>query len=378
MDTKDTKIPESIYSSFLTGETKNEAQKEGFFNLSTGKQEKLKPKVQKKSVGENKYNTMKLAKPTNSGFRKFKNNLSDFTYTLTSPFRRLVSFAHSGASRKQFIMLVPENTGKTVSLPITNILMFVVFSTITVIACFGTISYKSVSDERQFLSELNRDNRDMARDIRKYSAAINNLRTKIATYQSHLTELATLVSYDSYDSSNISDSHSGSAYVENLDSISKSAVQIGKSLNAVNSFYDKREFYRSMIPVGWPVANGGHITSGYGERSNPFTMKTSFHAGIDIAHAHGTPILSVADGVVVFSGWRNAYGWFVIIEHQNGYQTAYGHNSVNLVVAGERVRKGSIIAEMGKTGRVTGVHSHFEVRINDNIVQPFEYITTRF
>ncbi len=378
MDTKETKIPDSIYSSFLVDECKNTTQKEGLFNLSTGKQEKLKPKIEKRSVGENKYNKMKLAKPTNSGFRKFKNNLSDFTYMLTSPFRRLLSFAHSGASRKQFIMLVPENTGKTVSLPITNILMFVVFTTITVIACFGTISYKSVSEERQMLSDLNKTNRDMTRDIRKYSAVINTLKTKMATYQTQLVELATLVSYDSYDNSNISDSHSATAYVDNINSIEKSIVQIDKSLNDIHAFYDTREYYRSMLPIGWPVANGGHITSGYGERSNPFTMKTSFHAGIDIAHTHGTPILSVADGVVVFSGWRNAYGWFVIIEHKNGYQTAYGHNSVNLVVAGDRVRKGGIIAEMGKTGRVTGVHSHFEVRINDNIVQPFEYITTRF
>ncbi len=369
---------DSLYSSFLNNQDKKVKQKEGFFNVSTGKLQKLKPKIERRSVGENKYTKMKLAKPTDSGFRLFRKNVSNFAYKYSSPFRKLFSFVGSGAVGKQVIMLVPENTGKTVSLPITNIFLLVMFFIVAVIGIAGTISYKRFSDERQMLSNLNRINRYISTDVRKYSSAIGHLRTKMSTYQSSLAELATLVSHNDYEAGHIADSHNSSSYADNIKDIDKSVSHINKSLSVIDSFYDSRANYRGEVPLGWPVADGGRITSGFGERSNPFTMKISFHAGIDIAGAEGTPIVSVADGVVKFSGWRDAYGWFVIIQHKNGYQTGYAHNSLNRVVAGERIRKGQIIAEMGKTGRVTGVHSHFEVRINDSPVQPAEYISTRF
>ncbi len=380
MDKKDSQdtSEDSLYASFLVEPNAQPKQEEGFFNLSAGKQKKLKAKVKHGSVGENKYTKMKLAKPTDSGFRRFRKVVGNFFYRYTSPFRKLFSFVGSGAVGKQVIMLVPESTGKTVALPITNIFLVVLFITIAVIASFGTISYKKFADERLLLSNINRDNRNITTEIRKYSLAVGELKEKMSTYRSFLSELANFVSFDNHPLVDISDLSSGGGYSETIDSIKRNTDEISKLLYSINSFYDSREYYRAMIPVGWPVAGGGRITSGYGERSNPFTMRTSFHSGIDIADEEGTPIIAVADGTVTFSGWRNAYGNFVIIQHKNGYQTGYAHNSRNIVEAGDRVRKGQIIAEMGKTGRVTGVHSHFEVRINNDIVQPVEYVSTRF
>ena len=104
----------------------------------------------------------------------------------------------------------------------------------------------------------------------------------------------------------------------------------------------------------WPTAKG-EVTSGYGmRRGRP-------HDGIDIGVPSGTPVLSVADGEVLFAEYFSAYGKLILIKHNNGYFTAYAHNRKFLVSKGQKVKQGQTIAESGKTGRATGPHVHFEV-----------------
>ncbi|MBI1961218.1 MAG: M23 family metallopeptidase [Candidatus Sungbacteria bacterium] len=99
------------------------------------------------------------------------------------------------------------------------------------------------------------------------------------------------------------------------------------------------------------------------------------HTGIDIGNKTGQPIYAADDGVVTTSGWNSGgYGYYVIIDHGNGIQTLYGHNSKNGVSAGDRVGKGDVIAAIGSTGRSTGPHVHFEVRVNGNRVNPLDYL----
>ena len=82
--------------------------------------------------------------------------------------------------------------------------------------------------------------------------------------------------------------------------------------------------------------------------------------------------------MISYAGWRNGYGWFLIINHANGYQTAYGHNSKLLVNVGHKVKRGDKIALIGNTGRTTGIHCHFEVRINGDHKNPMPYLSARF
>lgn len=129
----------------------------------------------------------------------------------------------------------------------------------------------------------------------------------------------------------------------------------------------------SWAPTGtfrWPTS--GSLTSKYGYRK--IFGGTSFHSGIDIANGKGTNIYAADGGIVTHSGWMSGYGYLIIIDHQNGYKTYYGHNSKNLVGVGAKVHKGQHIAEMGATGRVTGTHCHFEVRLNGKQQNPLNYL----
>ena len=122
--------------------------------------------------------------------------------------------------------------------------------------------------------------------------------------------------------------------------------------------------------LGWPVR--GRITSYFGRRH--IFGKTSFHSGLDIAAPAGTPIQAADGGKVTFAGRKGSYGNLVIITHDNGMQTYYGHNSSLLVSAGQRVHKGQVIAKCGSTGRSTGPHCHFEVRVHGSAVNPLNYL----
>ncbi|MBO5340484.1 MAG: M23 family metallopeptidase [Oscillospiraceae bacterium] len=120
----------------------------------------------------------------------------------------------------------------------------------------------------------------------------------------------------------------------------------------------------------WPCS--GKITSYFGYR-NIFGSR-SYHSGIDIAGSKGTAIKAADGGKVTFSGYKGNYGYLVIITHDNGSQTYYGHNSSLLVSTGQRVYQGQVIARMGSTGRSTGNHCHFEVRIRGSAVNPLNYL----
>lgn len=134
-----------------------------------------------------------------------------------------------------------------------------------------------------------------------------------------------------------------------------------------------RDVDLNLMPSGLPVASG-YASSGFGRRLHPITGLSQHHRGIDFAGPRGTPVLAVADGVVIFSGRDGAYGNKVLIDHGNGYTTLYAHNHRNRVQVGDRVRAGEQIADMGRTGSATGNHVHFEVWRNGIAVNPRQYL----
>ena len=130
---------------------------------------------------------------------------------------------------------------------------------------------------------------------------------------------------------------------------------------------------KDMLPNSSPVL-AGYNSSSYGWRIDPFNGHKAFHEGLDFPAPTGTPILAAADGIVTASERTADYGNIVKINHGSGLETRYAHASKLLVKAGERVVKGQIIARVGNTGRSTGPHLHYEIRLHGNSLDPRQYL----
>lgn len=128
----------------------------------------------------------------------------------------------------------------------------------------------------------------------------------------------------------------------------------------------------AAAPSLWPIE--GRIMSGFGERNDPFSGEGAFHRGVDISGDYGQSIISPADGVVESAEVRNGYGKTVMVNHGHGITTLFAHMSGFAVIAGQRVRRGDTIGYVGLSGRSTGPHVHYEVRINDAPVNPHRYL----
>jgi len=132
---------------------------------------------------------------------------------------------------------------------------------------------------------------------------------------------------------------------------------------------------RGYTPYVWPVV--GKLESPFGGRRNPFGGSSyEFHTGQDIDAPWGAPVIAAATGKVSFVGWQNGYGQLVVIDHGGSLTTRYGHLSYIAVSQGATVRRGDFIGKVGSTGRSTGPHLHYEVRINDDAVDPLQYLLT--
>ena len=132
----------------------------------------------------------------------------------------------------------------------------------------------------------------------------------------------------------------------------------------------------AAAPTLWPVQ--GRITGSFGERIDPFSGEGAFHRGVDISSEIGTRIIAPADGVVRFADFMNGYGRTVLLDHGNGITTLYGHMSGFAVSAGQLVHRGDTVGYVGQSGRSTGPHLHYEVRIFDTPVNPRKYLRFTF
>ena len=133
---------------------------------------------------------------------------------------------------------------------------------------------------------------------------------------------------------------------------------------------------RARVPSIWPVE--GESTDSFGFRGNPFGGGgAEFHPGQDIAAPRGTPVYAPAEGTVVEAGWKNGYGQTVVLDHGNGLTTRYGHLSKIEVSAGQELRRGDLLGQVGSTGRSTGPHLHYEVRVGELPVSPSHYLPER-
>jgi murein DD-endopeptidase MepM/ murein hydrolase activator NlpD len=147
------------------------------------------------------------------------------------------------------------------------------------------------------------------------------------------------------------------------------SIGIGMDMNAETT----RDWARvASGPTLWPVE--GRITAGFGERTDPFNGEGAFHRGVDISSPYGTRVIAPADGVVQYADFINGYGRAIIVQHGQGVSTLYGHLSGFGVSVGQIVHRGDTLGYVGISGRSTGPHLHYEVRIFNTPVNPAKYL----
>lgn len=153
------------------------------------------------------------------------------------------------------------------------------------------------------------------------------------------------------------------------ESLNKQTTQLEMAMHRLSLEYDLRSVKSSETPKGLPAR--GYITDRFGVRHNPFGESGSeFHTGLDIAVGFGSSVRATADGLVIYAGPRTGYGNVVVLDHGFGISTRYGHLSNISVASGQYVRRGEVIGNAGSTGRSTGPHVHYELRENNNPVDP--------
>jgi murein DD-endopeptidase MepM/ murein hydrolase activator NlpD len=150
------------------------------------------------------------------------------------------------------------------------------------------------------------------------------------------------------------------------------AATIGISLGISKNMTTADWLRASAAPNLWPVE--GQITGSFGERIDPFNGEGAFHSGVDISAGYGQSVIAPADGTIVFADFMGGYGRAIVVDHGHGITTRYGHLANFAVISGQKVHRGDTLGYVGLSGRSTGPHLHYEVRINDTPVNPHKYL----
>ena len=160
--------------------------------------------------------------------------------------------------------------------------------------------------------------------------------------------------------------------LKQLDSLDKKVKAQEQEARALKSYFEDQQALLASAPSIWPVR--GWVTSDFSVRLDPYTGERVMHEGIDVATGMGTPVRAPADGTVVFAGQEGGYGHVLVLDHGYGLKTRYGHLQRIDVKLGEKVKRGQFIAAVGNTGRSTGPHLHYEVRVNGVADNPRKFI----
>ncbi|OPZ84295.1 MAG: Murein DD-endopeptidase MepM [Firmicutes bacterium ADurb.Bin419] len=290
------------------------------------------------------------------------------------------------------IILVPHSTNKIKTIKISSIRykLFALSAIIlTTVICFGLYFGNLVRDNNRLkieIAQVHSTTQEQAKLLEEKTEMLSAMIEKQEEYAKTISEFSDkykqmtenyvdenmesiTASRGSSSRSFINDVSELKGILQNLQELNNSDGSIVSELSETEA---KLQTYIDTIPTLWPTS--GRISSYFGTRSDPFNSSAKKHEGLDIAASTGTSIKAAASGTVTFSDTNGNYGKCVIISHGNGISTLYGHASTLLVKVGQKVKKGDVIAKVGSTGRSTGPHLHFEVRVNGTQVNPLDYL----
>ena len=290
--------------------------------------------------------------------------------------------------RYSTIIFVPHARAKFRKLKVSHRLLFSMVSLVASSLClssFFSVQYFTSLSQTHELSKLRRENKELQVANESFSKSVESLRTQLHTVEERTRKLAIIAGISTLDETSQGgvggvrqneEIAANSPYRDDIDKMSFRSHRVQRDLSVLEEKFVAQSQLLSSTPSIAPVR--GILTDGFGGRSDPFTGEPGTHNAIDISSALGQAVRSPADGIVVKSEWANGYGNVIYVSHGYGYSTRYGHLQSFAVRPGARVKRGDVIGYVGSTGRSTGPHLHYEVRLNNNPVNPLEYILNAF
>jgi murein DD-endopeptidase MepM/ murein hydrolase activator NlpD len=252
-----------------------------------------------------------------------------------------------------------------------------IIGSITVVAAVG--SYSRMLWKVGNYNALRHDQETLKKQYRDLQSSVKDTNTRLDSLQSLATEVAMTYGVMRYHPAAFNE-EDGLATpqdafersVEQYSFLKNNAAIIAVSSSGLRLIPSSSFADSSYTPAIWPVM--GHITDSFGQRLDPFSGEGAFHTGVDVAADYGAPVHATADGVVLDAGQHSGYGRVVIVDHGFGLTTWYAHLSSYAVISGTRVKRGEVIGYTGISGRSTGPHVHYEVRMNNAPVNPWRYM----
>ncbi|PYQ27854.1 MAG: hypothetical protein DMF56_18440 [Acidobacteria bacterium] len=287
--------------------------------------------------------------------------------------------------RYSTIIFVPHARAKFRKLKVSHRFLFSILSLVTSSLCLSTffsVQYFTSLTQTHELSKLRNENRELQTANEQFSKSVESLRTQLHTVEDRTRKLAIIAGITTLDESSqggtggVRNDDNNNPYRDDVDKMTFRSHRLQNDLNVVEEKFVAQSQLLSSTPSIAPVR--GILTDGFGGRSDPFTGEPGQHNAVDISSAVGQAVRAPADGIVVKAEWANGYGNVIYISHGYGYSTRYGHLSSYAVRPGSRVKRGEVIGYVGSTGRSTGPHLHYEVRINNQPVNPLAYILNAF
>ncbi|MGH9430256.1 MAG: M23 family metallopeptidase [Terriglobia bacterium] len=284
-----------------------------------------------------------------------------------------------------FLVVAPHGKLRRISIPAYTLYLALAFSIVAIIGTTALAnSYARMLLKVSSYNDLRLESEALKTQNRSLESAVDHTNKKLVSLESLASDVAltygfgrrrlhfpqTVFSLATQSNATVESSYNASLYAFNL--IERAAFSRAPSPMARGLFHTP-SFDPASMPSLWPVH--GEITAGFGERMDPFSGESAFHSGLDIAAPKGTVVEAAGDGIVLSAGRAEAgYGNEIVIDHGSGITTTYGHLSKVFVVVGQEVKRGEVIGTVGMTGRTTGPHLHYEVRVHQTPVNPAKFL----
>ena len=242
---------------------------------------------------------------------------------------------------------------------------------------FVVIHYYRMNDRLGDFTQMEKEVDFLKKREQEWRLSAKRLNDRIATLQVTSDKLRILSGWDTDSLGGVGGparevnpvlSLSPRDFSKHFKAMDRRSITLATELRDLQDYYTTREILSAATPSIVPAV--GYPSDRYGYRTDPFTKQRSFHPGIDITAPKGTKVVATADGMVVYAGRKLNYGRVITIEHKFGMSTRYGHLDKFNVKVGQSVKKGDIIGYVGTTGRTTGSHLHYEVRLRNQPLNP--------